>query len=62
MGEVIELKDPLKWADTTLAKKQLAWTKKQAALRKQLDFEEAIAKEELIIRSFMAEVRDQLVA
>jgi len=63
MGEVITIKSPEQWAEITLAKRQLKWTKEQQKKRTPgLNFDEAIEKEESIIRSFLQSVRDQLAA
>jgi tRNA A37 N6-isopentenylltransferase MiaA len=62
MGDVITIKSPEKWAEITLAKRQLRWTKEQQKKSSFLDFDEAIEKEESIIRSFMEDIRDHLAA
>lgn len=62
MGIVIEIRDQEKWSEATLARKQLAWARdKQSKMRNdpRFDFDESIAKEENIIRSFFKQIEDQ---
>lgn len=65
MMVVINLRAQSEWAETTLAKRSLAWNKKMKTKMindDRFDFDAAIEKEESIIRSFMKSVRDQQAA
>ena len=62
---VIELRNQDEWYEATLAKRSLAWNKTmkiKLADNDNFNFDKAIEKEELIIRSFMNKVRDQQAA
>lgn len=55
MGQVIELKNQQDWYEVTLAKKSLAWHQEQKKKKNPLlNFDEAISKEEALIRSFLS--------